>query len=291
MNFTLTLHDLTQINDVEEFDFICGYYVGNSSYSLRQINSFSLEDIKNLRKLTKKKIFVNLNKLLHNRELKSVEQYLVELDKINIDYIVFGDFAIANIVSRLNLKLNLIYSTETTITNSQFTKMGFTGVELAKEITLDEVTQICEDKQSLVSVNVQGHLYMYQSVRKLLSNYSEEVEITLDDKQYFLYDTERQKYYPIVENEQGTHILASNDITMIHNLDLFQNIKIDFLKIDTFGYTKKDVINLLELYDKALKLIEIGNYNENKNELLKEMRSLIPYKTFDTGFYFKKTVY
>ena len=291
---TVTLFDIDQLKLFDQDSFINGYHVSCDVYGLRGVSDFSLDMIMDLRKKTKKNIFVNVNKLIHNSELKDLEEYIIKLDTIGVDFIVFGDFAVIQIINENNLKIKSIYCTETTITNKYFTSMaketGITGIDTAKEITLSEVDNICKNKQSLVSMNIHGHIYMYQSKRKLITNYKNHTGLDIDvTDNYKLYDPERDQSYPIIENKQGTHLLASHDVMLINHLDKLVDIDLDFMKIDGFGYEKCDFEAIVNLYKEAFVSIETGNYNGK--EYAKRLRELVTYKDFDNGFFFKKTMY
>ena len=67
-------------------------YIGGNIFSLRaNAQNFSLEDIKEgvefAHKLNKK-VYVTVNIVVHNKELKHIEYYLKELDKLNVDAII-----------------------------------------------------------------------------------------------------------------------------------------------------------------------------------------------------------
>ncbi len=295
---TITPLNLEHAKAWNENQFIKGYIIGSNRFGLRQITDFNLEMIKELREMTDKIIFVNVTKIIHNHELAELKQYLKELVAIGIDYIIFSDFAVYNLIKELELDVKTIYSTETTITNNSFTEfahqIGVTGVDLAKEITYDEIKEIADNKQSEVMINLHSHIYMYQSVRKLITNYQTVQKATYEEnRDYYLYDSERNNYYPLVENEQGTHLLASNDLCMINHLDKIEKLMVDYLIINGFGYSKSAYDIIIEKYIAAFTQLENDQaaYIANKREYLKAVKALVPHKKMGTGFYFKKTIY
>ncbi len=277
---------------------IDGFIVGNTQFALRSISSFDLTMIRELRSQTDKNIYVNCMKLIHNHEIEALTSYLIELAAIGVDYIIFGDFAVQQIINENELKLKSIYSTETTITNQYFssfaTEIGAAGIDLAKEITFKEIKEITEHKEGIVLANIHSHIYMYQSVRKMLTNYGTiQKQNYTDDREYYLYDEERDVHYPIVENEQGTHLLASNDICMINQLEKLLSIAIDAYKIDAFGYKRDEYDAIVKLYIEAFRLYTNDQvaYKAKKRDYLTAVKELVPHKKMGTGFYFKKTIY
>ena len=230
--------------------------------------------------------------------MMDVENYLNQLVSVGVKTIIVADLGIVEMVKRLNINLYIIYSTETTITNKYFSEfasdLNLLGIELAKEITLNEIKEICDYKKCQVGISIHGQIYMYQSIRRLLTNYQEEVNIKLDDnKEYRLYDNERDVYYPVIENEQGTHILSSNDLCMIHKLDDLIDVDLDYVKLDSYLYKTSDFNKILELYINAYNELinDKQSYIDNKKSYLNQVNEIAPYKSYSTGFFYKKTIY
>ncbi len=107
-------------------------------------------------------------------------------------------------------------------------------------------------------------------------------------RDYYLYDQERNLHYPIVQNEQGTHLLASVDVSMINRLDRLVGNNIDYFRIDGFGYKKDEYLAIVKLYLEAL---ADENYLDNKQTYADRIKTVVPHKSMGTGFYFKKTIY
>ncbi len=295
---TITPYNVEHALKWEENEMINGYLVGSNRFGLRQIANFDIKAITELSQKSNKQIIVNVTKIIHNHELAELKDYLFALAKLAVDYVVFSDFAVYNIIKDNNLKLKTIYSTETTITNNSFTKfandLGINGVDLAKEITYQEIKEITENKQSQVMINLHSHIYMYQSVRKLISNYAtiQKQEYNLE-REYYLYDEERNNYYPLIENMQGTHLLSSSDLCLINHLDKVASLDVDFLVMNGFGYRQSIFDQIINLYLTAILEYEnnIEEYKNNKREYLASVKALVPHKKMGTGFYFKKTIY
>lgn len=272
-----------QINNFSEIEEINAFILGNSDFSLRYVNNFTIEEIKSIK--TSKKVYVDMNKILHNREISKATEFLNEV-KDYIDGVIFSDMAVYQIVKNNNLNLEMMYSTETTITNSYFTKfakkLGINCIDLAREINLAEASEINESKESEVCFYIHGHIYMYQSLRKLITNYHEYNDVEFSNGNYKLYDDERDLYYPIVENEQGTHVMSGSDLSTLGFIKRITDVGFDYLKIDGFLYTESDYEFLVNLYVKAI--------NDLENNYQSELESVIN-KKFSPGFLFKKTIY
>ncbi len=304
MNSKLSLHAFSPIhaksiiaNHSEMMDKVI---VGANLFGLRQVTDFSLDDIEVVTQFAHKfeiKCYVAVNKLMHNRDLEPLTDYLTALTKVGVDGIIFSDLAVPCIIEANNLKLESIYSTETTITNSSFSRFAktneITGIETAKEITLEEVNEIAREKASQVMVQIHGHMYMYQSIRNMVDNFGEFQGDDLVTDNMFLYDAERKRSYPLIQNAQGTHMLSSNNVAMIHKLDELDLVNIDSLRIDPLLYTPTQYNQIIELYIETLNDLaaDPASYKANAREYLKRLKQIKKEQKYGTGFFYKKTMF
>lgn len=288
----VTVNDIETLKKLNEIKNIKRYIIGINKFSLRVGKTFDIEDIKEIVSIAnekKREIFVNISKIFHEEEFEEIEKILKSLKEYGVHGIIFSDLGIKILLDELKLDFIQLYSTDTTITNSSFSKMAYDNniseIELAKELTLDEVKEINENKKTSITVFIHGHVYMYHSARKLLSNYNKEYDVKLQNSMH-LFDEERNVYYPIVEENSGTHILSAKDLCGIRFVKDLE--KIDFFKIDGYRYKEKDFIEIVKIYSKALedKLEKI-----HLKDLEKKIKEITPYKKYDTGFFTKKTIY
>ncbi len=289
---TVTAFNVDQVFALDKLEHVENIILGNSDFGLRNSYEFSLEEISKLSDVNAK-LWVMVNKLMHKSDVDKLTEYLPKLQDHNIFGVIFSDLAVFETVKNNNLSLELMYGTETSITNNSFTEFahdfGIYGVELAKEISLEKITSIAKHKKSVVSINVHGYIYMYQSVRKMITNYGALQNKTFDNQAY-LYDEERDLYYPIVEDNQGTHVLASHDICLIQKLDEIVNTEVDFLKIDGFLYDQDVYFEIVKLYDEVLTKLSEGS-EFNLREYFKQIKTIASDKKFNTGFLYKETMF
>ncbi len=305
----ITVNNINTLPDLLELKNVQRVLIGNENFSNRVSKSYSIEEIKNVCEVVKsfkKKIFVTVTKIFHENELDDLREYLIEISKLNIDGIVFSDFAVYEFIRELNLNLEMSYSTDTTITNSSFSDLAYDfniqDVFLAKEITLNEIIEINELKKSKIGMFLHGHIYMYNGFRKLVKSYFEEVGYQEDylDKKLYLYDEERVAYYPIVENEHGTNILSSDDQASYKFMKEILDSEIDYLLIDGFLYKPEQYYLVVKEYDKLINKYYELNVKDGENieefkKLCNESNSLIKeklsHKKFTNGFLKKASTY
>lgn len=165
-----------------KFAFIYGadaVYIGGTNYSLRaNANNFTIDEIKEAcdfaHKLDKK-IYVTVNMIFHNEDLKDLDEYLITLDKIGVDSLIISDFAVIESIKRLGLKISFFISTQKSITNLEAVKfyesLGAYRVVLARECSRDDIKYIKENTNCEVEVFIHGAMCTSYSGRCVLSNY------------------------------------------------------------------------------------------------------------------------
>lgn len=304
MKSKLSLHAFSPIhaksiiaNHSQDMDKII---VGANQFGLRQVADFTISDIKLVCDFARKfnvKCYVAVNKLMHNSDLQPLSEYLENCVAQGVSGVIFSDLAVPYIIEANNLNLESIYSTETTITNSSFSRFakanGISGIECAKEITVEEVNELARDKSSLLTVQIHGHMYMYQSIRNMVDNFSQFQGKELSSDTMYLYDSERNRRYPLIQNQQGTHMLSNTNMTMIHKLNDLDLDNIDSLRIDPLLYTPTQYNQIVNLYVKALNELELNreSYIENSREYLKQLKQIKQNQKYGTGFFYKKTMF
>lgn len=302
----VTLNNINNLEGILKFSNVETVVVSNEKFSNRVTKSFDIEEISKCTKICheqNKKIYISISKIFHENEIKNLEEYIGEVINCNIDGIIFSDFAVYEIVRKINSNIKLSYSTDTTITNSYFTSLAFENniesVFLAKEISLKEIKEINKKKQTPIVMFIHGHIYMYNSYRKLVSEYLKEVDENIKSNKYFLYDDERKAKYPIVENDNGVNILASQDLMSINFLYDIIDSQIDYLYIDSFLYENDDYIYILKKYDEMLNFYKHikGNpdakiqFKNRAQEVDNDIRKAIKDKQFSSGFLLKETIF
>ncbi|WP_342573514.1 peptidase U32 family protein [Solibacillus sp. FSL K6-1781] len=284
------------------------FVIGEQKFGLRLAGDFTVAQVEEATKLIHaagKKVYVAVNALFHNDRLDALDVYLVEMQRIGVDALLFGDPAVIIAVRENNVTIPLHWNPETTATNFfQVNYWGERGSEravLARELSVDEVIEIKENTKHEIEVQVHGMTCMFQSKRALLGNYflyrdeAMEIENRKENKNMFLHDKERKNKYPIYEDMNGTHIFSPNDMCIIEELNELFEAGIDSFKIDgvlqTFDYT----VTVTKLYRQAIDTyFEQGEdaYDDIKSELFEQIEAIQPaLRPLDTGFIYKETVY
>lgn len=284
------------------------FVIGEQKFGLRLAGDFTVAQVEEATKLIHaegKKVYVAVNALFHNDRLDALDEYLVQMQRIGVDALLFGDPAVIIAVRENNVTIPLHWNPETTATNffqvNYWGERGSKRAVLARELSVDEVLEIKENTKHEIEVQVHGMTCMFQSKRSLLGNYflyrdeAMEIENRKENKNMFLHDKERKNKYPIYEDMNGTHIFSPNDMCIIEELNELFEAGIDSFKIDgvlqTFDYT----VTVTKLYRQAIDMyFDQGEdaYDDTKSKLFEQIEAIQPaLRPLDTGFIYKETVY
>lgn len=119
------------------------------------------------------KVFVTVNIVLHNKEIKEVINYLREIEKCNVDAIIVSDPTIIELAKKYtNLEIHL--STQKSTLNIEackfFKKEGVKRIVLAREATKSDIKEILDNVDIDIECFIHGAMCSGISGRCVLSN-------------------------------------------------------------------------------------------------------------------------
>ena len=268
----------------------------DSDFGVRNVYDCKLDDLKKI--IDNKRntqIWVNVNAFFYEPDLKKLENYLVELSKLNVDRVVFNDYAIPQIDCELNLNLNLHYDPNTLITSyGQFEfykENNFKSVSLSNELFLPEVLQILANKPKELELSLQanGFVFIMHSRWNLVTNFRDYVNDKDDEyvrnKMLFIKEESRQWPNIIYEDKHGTHMFSGYELCLIQYLDKLNDAKLDYIKLDNIMHNDGEyTLGILKIYQQALKSLQENNFNEKKESLYQECEKLALNQKISAGF-------
>lgn len=154
-------------------------YLGGKAFNARaSAANFTLEELEEgvrIAHLYGVAIYVTVNILIGDKELKELRQYIRDLDRIGVDAVIVQDLATARIVQEESSRLVIHGSTQMTATNlatvNYLYRMGFHRVVLGRELSLDEIIYITKHAKAEIEVFVHGALCVCYSGQCLMSSY------------------------------------------------------------------------------------------------------------------------
>ena len=222
-------------------------YLGGKHYSLREkAGNFTEEAIQQGVKYAhshRVKVYATVNIIAHNRDLEGLEEYLVSLKKAGVDGLIISDPGILDYARRTVPELPIHLSTQANVTNHAaaafWQGQGVVRLNLARELSLNEIRTIRENITAELEVFVHGALCISYSGRCMLSNYMTGRDANKGHCAHpcrFSYRLVEEKrpgeFFPVEEDERGTYIFNAKDLCLLEMLPQLVAAGVDSLKIE-----------------------------------------------------------
>lgn len=222
-------------------------YMGGKEFSLRaKAGNFSSDVMEEGVRYAHQrgvKIYVTVNIFAHNRDFDRLPEYLKFLQEIGVDGLIVADPGVLQYAGKYAPKLPLHLSTQANVTNSAsaayWLDQGVRRLNLARELSLQEIGQIREAVVGELEVFVHGALCISYSGRCMLSNYLTGRDANQGACSHpcrFSYSLVEEKrpgeYFPVVEDERGTYIFNAKDLCLLEMLPRLVANGVDSLKIE-----------------------------------------------------------
>ncbi len=230
---------LAPSGDLERLKIACLYgadaiYIGGQDYSLRaNALNFSLDDIAQAVKFAhnlNKKVYVTVNIVFHDKDLKGIEEYLRHLDEVGVDAIIVSDVVVMELWKKLNLKLELHVSTQASSLNYETVKfyqnLGATRVVLAREASKEDIKRIKEETGIEIECFVHGAMCTSISGRCVLSNYATNRDSNRGGCAQvcrFIFDA---------DNTDQIFSMTPKDLNMVANIEEMIHVGVNSFKVE-----------------------------------------------------------
>lgn len=277
-------------------------YLGGKVFTMRtSSHNFDNEELTRAVKFAHSKgvrIFLTCNTLPRNDEIHALPKFFEESAQAGVDAFIISDLGVMELAQKYASQVEIHASTQTGIVNyaaaNALYRHGVKRVVLARELSLKEIACLRENiPQSLeIEAFVHGAMCVSFSGRCLLSSYMTGRDANRGNCaqpcrwKYALSEEKRPgEYFPIFEDEKGTHIMNARDLCMIEHIPKLIEAGISSLKIEGRAKSAYYVATVINAYR-----IAIDRWFANPEEpfdasLLKEVEA-ISHRNYCTGFYF-----
>lgn len=152
-------------------------YIGGKDYSLRaNAKNFSIDEIKEACEFAHqlgKKVYVTVNIVFHDKDLKGLDEYLKQLKEINVDAVIMSDIIAVTMAHQYGLKVML--STQASTMNYEainfWKRLGVERFVLARECNREDIIRIKKECNVEVECFIHGAMCTSISGKCVLSNY------------------------------------------------------------------------------------------------------------------------
>ncbi len=248
-------------------------YIGGYNFGLRaNAVNFSKKELKKsviyAHKLNKK-VYVTVNIVLHNQELKKIEKYLIELEKIEVDAIIVSDLYVLKLAKKItNLEVHI--STQASVFNYQaaliLEEMGASRIILARELHKKDIKLIIEKTNLEIETFIHGAMCAGVSGRCVLSN----VLTNRDANRGGCSQICRWHFSLFSQNEKVSDCfsLSTKDLIMAKYIKELIKIGVKSLKIEGRMRSIYYIATVVSIYRRIIDgFFENENYQISKNDL------------------------
>ena len=275
-------------------------YVGGKNFSLRaQAGNFTEEELAEAVRYSHelgKKLYVTVNILARNDDIKEAAEYLKFLDRIGADGAIISDAGLVALAKEVAPELPVNLSTQANTLNfkaaSLWKNFGVKRVILARELSLKEIKEIAETNEGLeIETFIHGAMCISYSGRCLLSDYRTGRKSNRGEcVQACRWNYEiREKgssgaFMEMEEDARGTYILNSKDLCLVDILDELIDAGVCSMKIEGRMKSEYYLATVINAYRRALDELYEKGAEYKKNPLYKSELNKTAHREFTTAY-------
>jgi len=279
-------------------------YLAGKDFSLRNFSgNFSDAELFDAVKYAHQygvKVYLACNIYSRNHENKAIEIFLEKIGNIDPDAIIISDPGIIRLARHIIPNIDIHLSTQANTTNHSavlfWQDVGVKRVNLARELSLNEINQICTDSKIEIECFIHGAMCVSYSGRCLLSNFLSNRDSNRGLcshpcrwKYSVVEELRPNEYHPLEEDERGSYIFNSKDLRMIEHIPELINAGISSFKIEGRMKGINYLASVVKTYRQAIDdyMGDPENYVV-KPEWLDELY-FVYHRKYCTGFYFDRS--
>ena len=222
-------------------------YFSEKSFSLRNFSgNFTKENLLKAVKYARSngvKSYIACNIYSRNTEQEDICNYLHFLSDVKPDGVIIADPGIIASAVKIIPDIPIHLSTQANTTNYNtaifWENRGVTRVNIARELSLDEIIEINQKSKIETEVFIHGAMCISYSGRCLLSSFLSQRDSNRGEcshpcrwKYNLVEELRPNDYMPVYEDDRGTYIFNSKDLCMIEHIPELIEAGICSLKIE-----------------------------------------------------------
>ncbi|MBS4023186.1 MAG: U32 family peptidase [Dethiobacter sp.] len=295
---------LAPAGDLEKLQMAVVYgadavYLAGSEFGMRAFaGNFSQEDMRAGVAFAHDrgaKVYVTVNIFAANDDILRLPPYLASLEKIGVDALIVADPGVFTLARENAPSLPCHLSTQANTTNWQsalfWQQAGFKRVVLARELSLQEISEI-RDKVSIeLEVFIHGSMCWAYSGRCYLSHFMEGRSANRGEcaqacrwKYHLLEEKRPGEYMPVLEDERGIYIMNSRDLCLLDSLSQLVRSGVNSFKIEGRMKSVNYVATVTRVYRQALDACLSNPKNFTPNPAWHEELRKISHRPYSGGF-------
>jgi len=274
--------EIKSIENIHKYD-VDGIIFADKNFSTISDKTFSFPEIERIVDYCKdnnKLAILKIDKIISENELQSLNTFLEEIIKLDIDYYLFTDMAVLNFMRNVESTDRLIFAAKTlncSYNDSLFYRDLGIKVLLSNELTLEDIKDI--SRLDNIVLDGYGYTNIFYSKRSLLSLFAKHYELNEDyaRRLLFIKEEKRENKYPLSENDNGTFIFNANKYMFFKELELVKNLFM--FKIESIFIDEEELFKVISIYKRAL----AGQITDSDYQELLAIDEMV-----SSGFLYKK---
>lgn len=270
--------------------YLSGILYGARSYA-NNFNNEQLEEAVKYAHLYGVKIYVTINTLVYESEIKNFLIYVEFLQSINVDAVIIQDIGMMDLIHQKYPKLEIHASTQMHIHNLEGVKLleelGIKRVVLARETPISIINEIKNNTSIELEIFIHGALCMCYSGQCLMSS----LIGGRSGNRGTCAQPCRQPYNLVVDEKVinvDKYLLSPKDLNTLNNLEDLLKIGVSSLKIEGRMKRPEYVYLVTKIYREAIDLYYSNKKIEISENKLEELYKIFNRK-FTKGFIFGET--
>ncbi|PAB59426.1 U32 family peptidase [Anaeromicrobium sediminis] len=267
-------------------------YLGGKLFNARQsANNFDEEELKEAVEychVRNAKVFVTINTLILDKEMKDLGRYVFFLYNIGIDAVIVQDLGVAKMIKDLLPDFEIHASTQMTAHNLEDVKflkdIGFKRVVLAREMDIKEIKYIYDNTDLDIEIFVHGALCVSYSGQCLMSSMIGGRSGNRGRcaqpcrKEYDLLSSNGK-----IKSKVGNYLLSPRDLNVLRNIDEILKVGNFSLKIEGRMKRPEYVATIIRTYREYIDYYEEYKEVKNNKEALNNVKQMFNRK-FTKGY-------
>ena len=296
---------LAPAGDLERLKFALLYgadavYIGGQLFGLRaNATNFTLDELKEgveIAHSLNKKVYVTVNIVLHNKEIKFLIDYLKQLDEIKVDAIIVSDLTVLDLAKKhTNLEVHI--STQQSTLNYEAVEylkdLGVTRVVLGREVTKEDI-EIIKKVGLEVEIFIHGAMCASYSGRCVLSNYLTNRDANRGGcSQICRWDFDLLDENKNILKGDKNFTFCSKDLSLLKHINEICDMGVTSLKIEGRMRSIYYIATVVNIYRKAIDDYYSKNYvyNSSYENILSRVANRDSIVQFFDGNYDKNCSY
>ena len=301
---------LAPAGDLEKLKYAFTYgadavYLGGKNFSMRaNAGNFTIDEIRQGADFAHErggKVYVTINISGRNNDFKEIGNYVKQLDNAGVDGVIAADPGIIMTIRDTLPNMKISLSTQASTTNYKsvefWKRNGVNRIVLARELTFEDIKEICANKPEGMEIEtfVHGAMCISYSGRCLLSNYLTDRDANRGEcaqpcrwKYSLVENTRPGEEYPIEEYDEGSFIFNSKDLCLINHIHELIEAGVDSFKIEGRMKSIFYVSTVVNAYRNAIDSYEKNKQSYKPDPSLYEELTKVSHRQYTEGFYFGK---